>query len=600
VGDGRPVTHYSSDTPDRMTVTRLLGCGQMRLPWRGVRLSVVTLLVLLAGVAHAAPEVQVRAGTRIVVDRLAPTGDGITLRGRVVEPATGRGLPDVELVVIIDNQRRSVTTDDGGVWRVRYPGLRGRHIVSARLEQDAEYLASELPELPFDVARATPKLELVLPLEVERTGRVDGTVAATLDDEPVELTLDLVAESPSGATPLGRVTTDASGRALVSLPAQTLGAPGEHIVVARFAGDTAYNAISAEQMVRVMSTTSFASVALERTRVPADEDLVITGRLVDELGEGVGDAQVVASVGSERMGATTTEDDGRFRIGAGVEDLPPGDVSVGVAFTSTTLWRRGARATPLTATILEPRSVPVRYTLITVALTAVIVAAFLFARGGGLRRLLDRLRSGGEEATPAPAAAPTDAPARGGLTLGKAGRMSSLRRAQDDTLTGRVVDAVTSAAVPGASLDIEATGQPAVGLVADGAGLFSSPALPPGAFEVTVRAPGYVRERFAIAMPHRGEYRDVKVSLLPVREAIFALYRQVALPRLPRGELWGVWTPRELLEHVRRHRPGAALARLTDLVEESYFSPRQVEESILDEVGRLVEATRAELDAPRA
>jgi hypothetical protein len=107
---------------------------------------------------------------------------------------------------------------------------------------------------------------------------------------------------------------------------------------------------------------------------------------------------------------------------------------------------------------------------------------------------------------------------------------------------------------------------------------------------------GYVTESFAVTIPHRGELRDARVDLLPVRERIFQLYREVAEPLLPRPDLWGVWTPRQIFDHVRKNHPARALSGLTDYVEEKYFSARLPAESELPEAEARVAAVREEAD----
>jgi hypothetical protein len=103
-----------------------------------------------------------------------------------------------------------------------------------------------------------------------------------------------------------------------------------------------------------------------------------------------------------------------------------------------------------------------------------------------------------------------------------------------------------------------------------------------------------------VTVPHRGELRGVRIDLLPVREKVFAIYRGVAQPLLPRPELWGVWTPREIFDHVRRKRRAGALGALTDFVEETYFSPRTPEEAIIPSAEASARAARQELAGPKA
>ena len=114
---------------------------------------------------------------------------------------------------------------------------------------------------------------------------------------------------------------------------------------------------------------------------------------------------------------------------------------------------------------------------------------------------------------------------------------------------------------------------------ADGA--FAVEGLAPIEWLVEVSAAGHVTEQFAATVPHRGELRGVRVDLVPVRERVFQLYRRAAEPILPEPRLWGVWSPRQIVDHVRGRRPTPALAELTAFVEEIYFSARLADEEVL-------------------
>ena len=47
----------------------------------------------------------------------------------------------------------------------------------------------------------------------------------------------------------------------------------------------------------------------------------------------------------------------------------------------------------------------------------------------------------------------------------------------------------------------------------------------------------------------------VCVDLVPVRERVFQLYRRAAEPSLPEARLWGIWSPRQIMDHVRTKKP---------------------------------------------
>jgi hypothetical protein len=134
--------------------------------------------------------------------------------------------------------------------------------------------------------------------------------------------------------------------------------------------------------------------------------------------------------------------------------------------------------------------------------------------------------------------------------------------------------------------------------VSDDDGRFAIEDVGAGEWLATVHAPGHVDERFAASLPHRGELRGLRVDLVPVRERVFQLYRRAAGPLLPEPALWGIWSPRQIVDHVRGRQPTPALAALTDFVEEAYFAARLLDAGVLPEAAARVEAAVAE-QAPR-
>jgi len=120
-------------------------------------------------------------------------------------------------------------------------------------------------------------------------------------------------------------------------------------------------------------------------------------------------------------------------------------------------------------------------------------------------------------------------------------------------------------------------------------GSFSHEQLTVGDWQAEVAAPGHITERFIVSIPHRGELRGVRIDLVPVRERVFQLYRRAAEPVLPEPRLWGVWSPRQIVDHVRARRPSPALADLTSFVEEVYFSPRLADETILPDASERID-----------
>ncbi|HEY0190798.1 MAG TPA: carboxypeptidase-like regulatory domain-containing protein, partial [Kofleriaceae bacterium] len=241
-----------------------------------------------------------------------------------------------------------------------------------------------------------------------------------------------------------------------------------------------------------------------------------------------------------------------------------------------------SRSQPEIIRVASPQPVPVSYTIAAFVATAAAAGGFFLARTRPWRRLRRPAAPADEPAH----AAPEDQ-AGGGLVSAKPGIAATLRRASDDGFSGAVRDTVRGRPVADAVvwLRLERAG---AGVIEEereartGAdGNFAFEALPAGEWRAEVAAPGHVTEKFGVLIPHRGELRGVRVDLVPVRERVFQLYRRAAEPILPEARLWGVWSPRQIVDHVRGKRPSPALADLTNFVEEVYFSARVAEETVL-------------------
>jgi hypothetical protein len=558
--------------------------------------------------AGAAPEVRVRARTRIVIERVIPRADGVAVRGRIVEPATAHGLADVSLSLTIGQQTQRLTSDAAGDFEARFVDLDGRQVLTGEVPGDGTHVETLMPPMPFTVEKPTPEIALSVPERIDASGTLDGAVSVMIDDEPqaVQLAVQVLDDDDQAKT-LSTVTTDSRGRALIALPAHSLGHPGERRLIVAFTGNDDLNPTSAEAAVRVMSNTKLVDLETPEDAVGTDENITVKGRLVTDDGdaaEGVDGVTVQLNAGGDAIGEASTGGDGSFTIKTPASTFAPGPLTLGLEYVSTTAWRRGTRAPPIHVDVAPARAVPVRYTLGAVLLTALVVVGFWFGRERpwirwrawwAARRPARRAQASGT--LPRQAGQDQVAP-RGGIELGRARMMSGLRRASDETLSGVVSDAITGQPVAEAMIEAEASsGHAALATVTGVEGGFAI-TLPPALWTVTVRAPGYVREQFAAQIPHRGELREVAVTLIPVREQVFVIYRKAALLRLPRPELWGIWTPRELLTHLREHHAAGAMGELTALVEEAYFSARVPDEAILPEVERLAQAARIEGPLP--
>jgi hypothetical protein len=545
------------------------------------RIAVVACLVSLAGVgvtALAAPhQVQIRAQTRIVLDKVRLTGDGSAeVRGQLIDDLTGEGLDDQVIAIQIGDQIESATTDSEGRFRTQVSVSEGPQTVELAFRGTTQMSSANLTQLT-DPARA----QVALTLEVEEApGGVTVVVRATADDQPVELPVALSVGPPADErlAPLGNQQTGKP----TFVSRKAAGGPGTRRIRAAFAGDSTRQPAIAEKTVE-LTATSTTTMTLSANRIAFEDDLGITGKVTDEDGTPIRRAALTLASGDRRLAQGATAEDGSYRFTIEGEILGQGQWGVQVQADPGTPSIRPSRSKPEIVRVSPPEPVPVSYTIAAFLATAFAAGGFFTARAKPWRRLRRPTPPADVAANPS-----QDEPLEGGLVAARPGIVSTLRRPSDDSFSGVVRDTVRGRPVADALVrlrlhhtDREVTTGPD--------GTFSFDALGAGDWVAEVVAPGHITEKFVVAIPHRGELRGVRVDLVPVRERVFQLYRRAAEPILPEARLWGVWSPRQIVDHVRSQRPSPALADLTDFVEEVYFSPRLASEDVLPTASEQVE-----------
>jgi hypothetical protein len=569
-----------------------------------------TALVVLGLAVRAAhgtpPVVAIRARTAVTLDPVERQPDGVRVSGRVHERGSLEPVRYAPVTVAFDDQTQTAVSAMDGRFTMFFATRGGRHQLRVNFPGDRDkYEPSDLAVPDFDVSKRPIRVEVRGPETHSRQGGpLPLTIFAQNDVDPVAVPVD-VHYGPADADELPKVasaTTDLRGAAELAIPADRLGAPGAKRVEVRFAGNDAYDGARGQTIVQLRSATALR-FELESRSVAVDGRLRGRGVLVDDAGQGLPGQPIQLSVeGPSDPAATTppevhavddavTAADGSFSLEVGAGELGPGSYRVQAVFEPSVPHLDGKRSPPVQVVIAARRPVPLGYSLAAAALTAGCLLAFVLLRRRPWTRWARTLR--GETAAAAPPAA--DAPPHTGLALARPGLAATLRRPHDHGFSGVVADAVDGKPIAGARVAISAPGGATAVAESDDDGRFALEDLPPGQLAAEVSCRGYVREHFTLTIPHRGELRDARVDLLPVRERIFALYRGAAEPLLPRPELWGVWTPRQIVDHVRAQRPAGALGALTDYVEEKYFSARTPDEDELPLAADRVRA--AELEA---
>lgn len=323
-----------------------------------------------------------------------------------------------------------------------------------------------------------------------------------------------------------------------------------------------------------------------------------------------------------------TDSTGHFRIVIQRLPLRPGPAVLAAQVTPRHSYILPARAAELPILVLPPEPVSAIYYVL--PLLASALGGLVWLLGRWLRPTLARLgaalrevRSLRARRSPETAASPS-APATAqelplgepGVSLSQGRRLAglTLRRTIDTTVDGQVVDASFGRPVGGAAVTLQpvagGTGLTPPGsdpklartVHASAEGRFAVSQLPAGRYLVEVTAPGYLAQRFPAAVPHRGELRGVSVRLEPIRVRLLGQWQRVAQRLLGQEARLRTATPRELLEQFGRLRTAAAvgygatardLQRLTDLVEQAYYSPRICTAEMLAEAARLADSVLA-------
>jgi hypothetical protein len=522
--------------------------------------------------AHAAPpQVEIRAQTKIVLDKIRLIADDrAELRGHLLDALTGDGIADQHVHIHLGNADTSATTDRDGGFHATIEIEPGRQQVEMKFTGGQRLGQAELSQ-PTDPSRA--QVSLAIDFE-EAAGGVNVIVHATADDQPVQLPVALSSApvmTPQWS-PLASVVTDKP----FLLSRQAAGGPGTRRIKAEFPGDDLRQQASIERTIE-LTAASTTTLAVTANQLAYEDSLGVTGKVSDADGHPVARAAVTLASGDRRIAQGATAEDGAFKFKVEGEVLGAGQWALQVQADPGKPSIKPSRSEPQIVRVSAPQPVPVSYTIAAFVLTAGAAGGFFLAR----TKPWQRLRRPAPPAEAPESAARHEDPIEGGLVVAKPGLAATLRRASDDGFSGAVRDTVRGRPVADAVIALRLPTGETREVRTGGDGHFTFEALAAGDWLAEVAAPGHVTETFAVSIPHRGELRGVRVDLVPVRERVFQLYRRAAEPILPEARLWGVWSPRQIVEHVRSKRPTPALADLTTFVEEVYFSARLAEEAVL-------------------
>ncbi len=559
-------------------------CRALRAITRGVRvLALVAVVLALAVPAASAPTIDIKAQTSLALDRVRLRGDGMAeVTGQLVDKLTGDGLGNQTVTIKIGDDSGTAVTGLDGRFRTLITVPPGPQSVELKFPGGA-LLEPAVQTTVTDPSRA--QVALVIAIE-DAVGGARVMVNATADDLPVTLPVAIAVGSrvELGGGPDGDlrpVQSLDSGHSFLLTRAMAKG-PGAKRLRAVFAGDDTRQKAQAEASFE-LSTATQTTMLASTLDLAYEDDLTVTGKVIDEEDHPVARAAVTLVSGDRRLAQGATADDGSYKFKVEGEIIGQGQFAVQVQSDPGISFIKPSHSEPAIIKVSSPQPVPVSYTIAAFVATVFAAGGFFLARAKPWRRF--------RRAAPAAEVAANKSEVdqiTGGMVTNKPSVISTLRRPNDDGFSGVVRDTIRSRPVPEAVVCLT-LGDFEREIRTAGDGSFVLEKLQPGEWRAEVAAPGHVTEKFGVSIPHRGELRGVRIDLVPVRERVFQLYRRAAEPLLPESRLWGVWSPRQIVDHVRGKRPSPALADLTDFVEEIYFSPRLAPETVLTSANDRVE-----------
>ncbi|MBA3451941.1 MAG: carboxypeptidase regulatory-like domain-containing protein [Deltaproteobacteria bacterium] len=534
---------------------------------------------MIAASVAAAPTIDIRAKTQLALEKVASRGEGVAeVSGQLVDRLTGDGLGGQTVNIRVGTMDVSASTQPDGRFRAVIAVEPGPQPIELTFTGGA-LLEGSTQMTVADPSRVAVSLAIFVdPLVSGPDPQLRVNASADGKDIKVEVALEIGTAIDPALKPLRTIE---SGTDFV-LTRALAGGAGTRRLRATFAGDSTRQAATAEVTLELTAPTQ-TTMELSATELAYEDDLVVTGQVTDADGQPVGRAAVTLVTGDRRLAQGATAAGGSYRFEIEAEIIGQGQFGIKVLADPGSTFVKASEANPVVVRIAAPQPVPVSYTIAAFIATLGAAGGFFLARAKPWKKLRKKA-----PAAEVPSNNSEIEQITGGLVANKPTVMSTLRRPNDDGFSGVVRDTVRSRPVADAVVFL-VLGDVEREIRASSDGSFVLEKLEPGEWKAEVAAPGHVTERFGVSIPHRGELRGVRIDLVPVRERVFQLYRRAAEPVLPEPRLWGIWSPRQIVDHVKSKRQSPALAELTDFVEEIYFSPRLAAETVLPQASERVE-----------
>ena len=537
-------------------------------------LAACALTVAAASLARPAradnPILHVRARLRIDVDAVERAPGGLVVRGSLRDDASDEPVAGRTVAVSVEGDHGSwhyaEPSGPDGSFRWHVPLPLGAYHLRLAAGGDDEYVAAAAIDRTIDVALRTPTVTVQAPARIAAHAPSLHVVVEAYESDG--LGPPRAFRGDAWLTIAGRARSTLrleDGRAESDEPGP-FGRAGQRVdVTAAISGDDERNAASGTRSVLLTTPTRVTLVA-RPTRVDPDGEVAISGQLRDDDGPIDGADVVVGLENGAELGRFVSDGSGAFQGVVSGRDLPTGSAFLEARYQPAEDWRDGSVSGTVPIEVLPAPPAKLWPYVVSPALTLLAALVVFAARDRRWRRDL--------VAAPRArrlAAAPATAP---GLTESRRGILSSLRR-PDHGISGVIVDAADDRPIPTATIVARTADGQSHAAAVDERGRFAFEELAAGPLVVEVAAAGYVGERFARTLPHRGELRNARVRLVPVRARIFDAWRRAAAPLWPTPRAAETMTPRELLAAVERKHllPAARLGELTARVEAAVWGP---------------------------
>lgn len=542
-------------------------------------LAPLTLILLMAAPAWGAPKLLVRARTVIRDVEKIQRADGHTVvKGRLLDKDFRHGIPRrrIEASVIHGGSEDTLVTRTNrlGNFAFLLPRKKGVYKVSFRFGGDQIYARKVTPLWKIDVTKLNLHLDLALSSTLDAAKKTQS-LTATARSGGALVSVPVVLSTGRGVI-LARFTTSAAGKARVTFPTSRLGKPGPINLIATFHGNREINPISLRYET-ILETPVYLTLEADQKEVPADEEVELSGRASDPTGPVAGVTITLHAAGA-LAGSAVTDADGDYSFKLATGSYPPGELELAARYSPNVIWRRAGRSDTVELTVLAPQPIPVRLYAVPAIFTAALLICLVIYRfrrelAGAVRSRTARIKK---------PKTVKQQPVVGGVRHARRTFRSLIT--QSTTVSGEVWDATDTRLVVGAEVVLKTpSGEVVHRCETNGVGRFDTGDLPACMLTVTVSRGGYVSESFRCQIPHRGTLNGLRVDLVQVRVRVLEMYRDAALPLLPKEEYWAHWTPRDLVHHLSRRagRRLKVLEKLTRLLEAVYWSKDPANESVL-------------------